>query len=343
MERYGIKRNVLEQMKPKSRCELSVLVEEFFALQPWRHVNDHIIGLRGNYGLRFASIMGSGGMEFGLLLLKGWDGYRVLRGIVEGEGDSAVMQNATLLSLSIERPEDYPPRFAAYAKRRDLRAVHGMGQPLVMVKTPRMIAKTPTSADEALLCESLAALVELARDNRLRMAKRRLRARKALVFGRGKTERWQPVWITIPHEPVVPPVEHLTEANRTACQSLPRLQARYLAAFHAGGLSIQGEIPRLLVVLDETTDKVLDTCVMKEHPRMLRDLLAALLRIFQGRNVMRQSGLPYELLTNSKLLYDLIKRDVSQLGIRVVYSRQVPHLEFVLEDFFRFLERRSHG
>lgn len=343
MEQYGIEGNVREQMKPKSRCELSVLVEEFFALQPWRHVDDHIIGLRGSRGLHFASIMGSGGTEFGLLLLKGWDGYRVLRGVVEGEGDAAAMQNAALLSLSMERPEDYPPRFAAYAKRRDLRAVHGMGQPLVMVKTPRMIAKTPTSTDEALLCESLAALVELVRDNRLRMAKRRLRTREAFVFERGKTEKWQPVWIAIPHEPVVPPVEHLTEADRTACQSLPRFQTRYLAAFHAGGLSIQGEIPRLLVMLDETTGKVLDTRVMKEHPKMSRDLLAALLQIFQGRNAMQQSGLPQELLTNSKLLYDLVKRDVSQLGIRVVYRRQVPHLEFVLEDVLRFLDRRSHG
>ena len=330
-------------MKPQSPSKLATLVEGFFTLQPWRHVEDHIIGLRGNCGLRFASVMGSGGMEFGVLLLKGWEGYRILRGIVEGESDADAMQSVQMLSLSIERPKDYPPRFAAYARRQGLHAVKGVGQPLVMVKTPRMIAKTPTEADEALLCESLTALVELARDNKLRLARRRLRAREALVFERGETGTWQPAWLAIPPEPAMPPVEQLAEADRTACQALPRLQTRYLAAFHAGGLSIQGEIPRLLVMLDETTDTVLDTRVLKERPRMSREILATLLQIFQGRNAMQQPGLPRELLTNSKLLYDLLKRDVSQLGVRVVYNRQVPHLEFVLQDFFRFLDRRPSG
>lgn len=312
-------------------------------LQPWQQAEDHIIGLRGNCGLRFASIMGSSGMEFGVLLLKGWEGYRILRGIVEGESDADAMQNVEMLSLSIERPEDYPPRFTAYARRRGLHPVKGMGQPLVMVKTSRMIAKTPTAADEALLCESLGALVELARDNNLRLVRRPLRAREARVFERGETGAWKPAWLAIPPEPVMPPVEQLTEADRAACQSLPRLQTRYLAAFHAGGLSIQGEIPRLLVMLDETTDKVLDTRVLKERPKMSRDLLAALLRVFHGQNAMQQPGLPRELLTNSKLLYDLLKRDVSQLGVRVVYKREVPHLEFVLQDFFRFLNRCPSG
>ena len=335
-------------MTPESPNEFSALVEAFFALQPWQHVEDQIIGLRGNCGLRFASIMGSGGREFGALLLKVWEGYSILRGIVEGEGDADTMQSAKLLSLSIEHPEDYPPQFAAYAKRRGLHAVKGMGQPLVMVKTPRMVAKTPTAADEALLCESLAALVELARGNRLKLARRRLRARQALVFEREKTGAWQPTWVVIPPEPALPPVEQLTQADRTVCQTLPRLQSRYLAAFHAGGLSIRGEIPRLLVVLDEATDKVLDTRVLREHPKMSRDLLTALLRVFQGQNAVKQSGLPQALLTNSKLLYDFIKRDISRLGIRVVYNRQVPHLEFVLQDFFRFLDRRpqygrAHG
>ena len=330
-------------MKLQSPSELAALVEEFFALQPWRHVEDCIIGLRGNCGLRFASVMGSGGMEFGVILLKGWEGYRILRGIVEGESDADAMQSVEMLSLSIERPEDYPPRFTAYARRRGLRPVKGMGQPLVMVKTPRKIAKTPTAADEALLCESLAALVELARDNNLRLVRRPLRAREALVFEREKTGTWQPARLAIPAEPAMPPVEQLTKADRATCQSLPRLQTRYLAAFHAGGLSIRGDIPRLLIVLDERTDKVLDTRVLKERPKMSRELLGALLRIFQGRNAMQQSGLPHALLTNSKLLYDLIKRDVSQLGIRVVYRRQVSHLEFVLQDFLQCLERRPHG
>lgn len=322
----------------KANVRLAELVEAFFAARPWEQLEDQVFGLRVGSEHCFAGLMGSAGREFGVLLVKGWAGYRLLRGMLDGDLDDATtIQDANLLALSIDQPHTIPHKFTTYAKRHGLQKVPGFGQPIIMVKRPRRSAVLPTAHDKVMLCKWLSALVELAQLDALQPARRR-RQRSVLIFERNESGTLHPTWVPIPEAPPQPIEELLSEEARLTCEPLPRLPGRYLVAFHAGDLSIRGEVPRLLIVVDESQDKILHSAVFNEAPGMPREVFDALLRVFHGRNAMKQPGLPTELVTNSKLFYDLFKRDLARLRIRVACAARVPHLDFVLEEFFTFLE-----
>lgn len=66
-------------MQDEIHKELFVISENFFKIQPWQLLDDcDIFGLflRDKDELYFSSIMGSGEMEYGVLFLKGWEGFQ---------------------------------------------------------------------------------------------------------------------------------------------------------------------------------------------------------------------------------------------------------------------------
>ena len=123
-------------MKGSPRQPLSDLVEAFFTAQPWRQIGNQPFGLAfvGDPSTYFASVMGSGGLEHGLFMVRGWDSYHLLRGMLKKDVDeNTARQGIELFSVSAE-PE-LPPRMSAYARRRGLREIpgwfglaHGCGQ-----------------------------------------------------------------------------------------------------------------------------------------------------------------------------------------------------------------------
>jgi hypothetical protein len=80
-----------------------------------------VFGLRRSpEQLNFAAIMGSGGMEYGALLIRGWEGYWAIQGMIEEALDyTTATQDAHLLSLSIERAKEIPGKFLTYARAKN--------------------------------------------------------------------------------------------------------------------------------------------------------------------------------------------------------------------------------
>ena len=112
---------------------LAAVVQAFYAARPWRDVDDHVFGLRCGDQLVFVGLMGSGGREHGVLLVKGWDGYAALSGMLSGDlDDQTAIQQVDLLSLSTEATDELPLPIRQYATRQRLPVIPALGKAIVI-------------------------------------------------------------------------------------------------------------------------------------------------------------------------------------------------------------------
>jgi hypothetical protein len=312
----------------------------FFAEKPWRQIGNQPFGLAfvGDPSTYFASIMGSGGMEYGLFMVRGWDSYHLLRGMLKKDVDeNTARQGIELFSVSAEL--ELPPRMSEYARRRGLREIPGLGWPMAAVKRPHRVSEPPDPSDERILCRCLEALVHLAQTGQLQLA-RRGRRKAVLVFEvkrEGPTLSILPSWKPIPAPPPLTPIPRLTEELRERLSRLPRLSRPYLIGFDAGGIAIGGEIPRMLLIYDAERDKiVLGEFALPSEPDMLEKTFRLLTAAFEGVNLLQQRGIPAEIQTDSKLFYDHFKGDLSRLGIRLLCLPELPQLDALRAHFSAF-------
>ncbi|MBI3615351.1 MAG: hypothetical protein HY211_02425 [Candidatus Omnitrophica bacterium] len=322
------------------RQPLSDLVEAFFAAQPWRQIGNQPFGLAlANDPLAyFASIMGSGGMEHGLFMVKGWESYHLLRGMLKKEVDeNTARQGIELLSVSAEA--ELPPRMSAYARRKDLKEIPHLGWPMVAIKRPHQVSEPPDPADEGSLCRCLEVLVHLAKTGQLQLAGRK-RRKAILVFEakwEGPTLSVLPSWKPIPTPPPLASVSRLTEELRRRLSRFPRLSRSYLIGFDAGGVSVRNEIPRMLLIYDLERDKiVLGEFLLPSEPDMLGKTFHLLTAAFEGYNLLQQRGIPSEIQTDSKFFYDHFKSDLSHLGIRLLCLPALSPLDALRAHFSAF-------
>lgn len=325
----------------KRHRPLSELVGAFFAAKPWRQIGNQPFGLAflDDDSTYFASIMGCGGMEHGLFMVKGWDSYHVLHGMLKKDiDDDTARQEIDMISVSAE--VELPPRWLEYARRRGLREIPGLGWPMVSVKRPHRVGEPPGPADERNLCRCLGVLVHLAQKGRLRSAERE--RRKAVLVFEVKTERATlsvlPSWKPIPTPPPLTPIPRLTEGLRERLSRLPRLSRPYLIGFDAGGIAVGREIPRMLLIYDPERDKiVLAEFLLPSEPDMLEKTFRLLTAAFEGVNPLQQRGIPAEIQTDSKLFYDHFKGDLSRLGIRLLCLPELRPLTALREGFSAFV------
>lgn len=322
--------------------ELASLVGAFFSARPWEQIGNEIFGLSFGDGdcLYFASVMGSGGMEYGALIVKGWEGYRLLQGMCDNDFDEhTAIEGLDFISVSLEPKEDIPPALAAYARRKNLRAVPHLGSPMVTVKGPGRVSTIPKPPQERALCSCLEALTHLARTGQFGSAGEE---RKGFVriFEVGQSQghlsaegRWEPRPLRQP-----PASERRLDGNLMERLSrLPRLDRPYLVGFHAGSIAVKDQIARVLMVYDEQQDKIIIGQVFLPEKGMLDEAFQTLMAAFEGNNLLGQRGLPAEIHTDSRLLYDHFKQDLAGLGIRLLCVPELPGLTALREHFLAFL------
>ncbi len=328
---------------PEKSPELAPLVGAFFSACPWEQIGNEIFGLSFGDGgrLYFASVMGSGGMEYGALIVKGWEGYSLLQGMCDNDFDEhTAIEGLDFLSVSLEPKGDIPPALAAYARRKNLRAVPRLGSPMVTVKRPGRISTVPTPSQERALCSCLEALTHLARTGQLELAGEE---RKGFVYifeiGQGQEQlsmegRWEPR----PLGPSLISERRLDGDLKKRLSRLPRLARPYLVGFHAGSIAVKDQIARVLLVYDEQQDKIITGQVFLPGKGMLDGVFKTLMVAFEGNNLLGQRGLPAEIHTDSKLLYDHFKQDLAEMGIRLLCVPELPGLTALREHFLAFLE-----
>lgn len=326
--------------------ELASLIGAFFSARPWEQIGNEIFGLsfEGDDRLYFASVMGSGGMEYGVLIVGGWEGYRFLQGMCDKDFDEhTAIEALDLISVSLEPKGDIPEAFAAYSRRKGLQAVPRLGFPMVTMKRPGRVSTVPTPFQERALSSCLEALTHLAKTGQLGLAGGE---RKGFVYifevsqghqGQLSTRgKWEP------RPPAPSPVSErrLDENLRARLSRLPRLARPYLIGFHAGSIAVKGQSARVLLVYDEQRDKIVTGQVFVPEKGMLEEAFQVLVAAFEGNNPLGQQGLPVEIRTDSKFFYDHFKQDLAELGIQLLCVPELQGLTALREHFLAFLESR---
>ena len=328
-------------MRDEIHKELFVISEDFFKIQPWQLLDDcDILGLflRGKDELYFASIMGSGGMEYGVLFLKGWEGFKILSDTVKGDMDhDTMMNNSHTLSLTLSHRDDVSQNLIRYHTKYNRNITSSMPFPLFQVKEPQKVFKPPRDTDAQTLCLCIKAIIKLIKSDLLE-AKTLRKGDKTRRFE--VTEKDGDVHITSRYENIVtlkskPKTLKIDDTTLNQLKALPKLQTIYNVAAPAGMVAIRDRIPRVFFIHDERRDCILVMQVFYER-ELEAGAFGILKDVFLGKNFLKQRGLPDEIKTDSRLFYDHFKQILASLGVRVVCVESIPKVEEIIEGFQNF-------
>ncbi len=326
--------------------KLFLVIEEFFSLQPWKVVaSEDIFGiyLKDKDQLYFASLMGSGGLEYGILFLKGWRGYHSLVALSQADMDTDTMANTNyLLSVSLWQKDRLPSAFSNYYKKYNPSPERIKPHYWITAKEPGKIFTPPKDVEAEVLFLCLKSLVLLIRkrllkeevffkDNRVKIFE---------VVSEGEEPK-----ITSYYREIENPLDTVSsfkidKETFELLSSLPRLSNIYNLSAHSGLFSIKERYPCLFCVHDEMNDKILLLCFIYEE-RLKEESFRLLKGVFLGKNTMRVKGLPREIRTDSRLLYDTFKDILASLKIRVICLEYLPKIEKIIQGLRRFSMGRS--
>ncbi len=328
-------------MKDAIHKQLFLIVEELFRIKPWNTVdNKSIFGIYLKDGdlLYFVSIMGSSGMEYGALLMQGWEGYQALVNISTNDIDRDTIVNVShLLSVSLSHSDELPKGFVAYNKKYSVNP--GAAKPLywITAKDPGKIFHPPNNSEARIFYLCLEVIVGLARKNMFQ-PEDFIRGNEIRIFDvtRGK----ETVQITSRYERIkTSEMADLTfevnEKTLSQLKLLPRLPTVYNMAATSGLISIRQAMPRVVIIHDDLADILLVMGIASEK-RAKEDAFRILKEVFLGKNFLKVKGLPQEIRTDSRLLYDSFKQTLASLGIRMVCVEFIPKIEEIVKGFHRF-------
>jgi hypothetical protein len=324
------------------------VAESFFNARPWDVLdNEDVFGLslKGKNELCFVCIMGGGGMEYGALFMKGWEGYKALSEMADDEDDDALMNTTSYYSVSLSHKDDVHPKLIKYHKRFYPHISSKKPFPCFMVKEPLKVFKVPTDKDAELLCLYLKTVIELEHKGLLEPETFK-KGNKIIVFEVAEEDTG--INITPRYEEVVeakatPKAFKIDELTLNRLKALPKLQTVYNIAAPAGMFAVRDKTPRLFLVHEDKSDLVLAVHVCYEKS-FAKDAFTVMKEVFSGNSFNKQVGLPQEIRTDSRYLYDLFKQVLASLGIRVVCTKSIPKINKLKDSMMLHLKphRQSH-
>ena len=337
------KRNTIS--KDNVHRELFLISEGLFKLKPWDMVgNEDIFGLyiKGQNQLYFVCIMGSGGIEYGLLLMQGWKGYLALADASSCDIDHDTLTNAShLLSVSLCRKDELPPGFTSYYKRYDPYFNYSRKYFYwISAKEPGKVFRPPKDDEAQILYLYIKAIIELTakgqlqpqtfkKTNKIRIFDIILENNDIQIISRYEN-------IMIP-KPLLKTV-NIDEETLKQLKSLPRLPTIYNMAAPSGMVAIKDIIPRIFFIHDEKTDIILIMQAIYEE-NLIEDAFNLLKDVFLGKNFLKLKGLPKEIRMDSRLLYDSFKEILASLEIRVVCVEHIPKVREIINGMQQFNPR----
>lgn len=322
-------------MQDNIHKELFLIAEEFFELKPWEFLEDcDIFGLslKDKGELYFASIMGSGGIEYGALFMKGWQGYQMLADSANAEEDKDIMINRShLLSVSLAPKDDLHPDFIRYHKRY---APHINSHlfPCFMAKEPLKVFKPPQDKQAQSLYLCIRAIIELVNKNLLNPETFR-KGNKIKIFE--VNQEGKNIHIILRYKNIVSPKPKSTpleidEEALSQLKALPKLKTVYNIAAPAGIVAVRDKMPRIFFIHDDVKDFILAGQALYEE-NLEKEAFSILKEVFLGKNFLKQKGLPQEVRTDSKYLYDYFKQILAFLGIKIICVDSIPKIKEIIE------------
>lgn len=323
------------KMQDSIHKKLFLIAEEFFKLKPWEFLEDcDIFGLflKDKSELYFASVMGSGGMEFGALFMKGWQGFKMLADSANAEEDKDIMINRShLLSVSLSRKDDLHPDFIRYHKRYAPH-INSNQFPCFMAKEPLKVFKPPQDNEAHILYLCIRAIIELINKNLLdpENFKKGNRIKIFEVSQEGTNIHIIPRYKNIVSPKPKSTTLEINEEILRQLKALPKLQTIYNIAAPAGIVAVKDKMPRIFFIHDEVKEFILAGQALYEE-NLEKEAFDILKDTFLGKNFLKQKGLPQEVRTDSKYLYDYFKQILSSLGIRIICVESIPKIKEIIE------------
>lgn len=332
-------------MENRLDSELVEWAHKFLKMAVWRELNDS-----DNFCIQhdsfkkpaFISIMGKAGISYGLSIWRGLRSYLLLQGLINGDIDrDTAFSEGDLLCIGKCKNSEMPAKFKRYLANAGYKDIHSDELPLIYVLPPYKEARAPSKADARYLLFCVRTTVDLYLDGRLR--ENRFKPGNSLLtfFLRDsgdKTRAEEKYVVYAIDRGLSRPIE-LDSQEHATLRSLGKNNSTYLISYFIGPFSIQDRMPRLLLVYDKEKDKILFVEVF-EGGEPLENVNRKLISVFKGKNPLGRKGLPKQIITDSKYLYDSTKKYLARLGIRVVCSENVPELEAIKEDFIGFMKNK---
>jgi len=284
----------------------------------------------------YASIMGGGGQEFGILLGKGNAGLVSLARLASGESDGGcALFSCDLLSISAETGPT-PPWYRKIAKeaiggRKGLRDV-----PMVFVMG-RGDERRGARADELrLLSAAMDAIVGLVERDEFRPSsfvpgERMLRivlgkeggfeVKQARPAGRGLSVR----------------AARIPAKRLAALRALPRLERMYLVSCALTPIFIKDDQVRLLIVYDTDLGMALNGLPVRSDS--IDEAAERFFDILDGKNLGGLKGLPQGVITDTRFFYDGMEEILVDLEIQSAFAIEIPELSEVRD----FMNRTLSG
>jgi hypothetical protein len=101
--------------------------------------------------------------------------------------------------------------------------------------------------------------------------------------------------------------------------------------------AVRDKTPRLFLIHEDKSDLVLAAHACYEKS-FAKDAFTVMKEVFSGNSFNKQIGLPQEIRTDSKYLYDLFKQVLASLGIRVVCAKSIPKINKIIDNMRLHLE-----
>jgi hypothetical protein len=328
-------------MKDEIHKQLFLIVKDLFRVNPWNIAeNEDLFGicLKDSGQLYFVSIMGSAGIEYGALLMQGWKGYHSLANVATNDIDHDTMPNVShFLSVSLCHRDELRRGFAAYNKKYDDN--YSTEKPFywIAAKEPEKVFHPPKDNEAEILYLCLKAIVELTQKSMLQ-PKDFIRGDEIKIFDVIKEN--EVLQITSRYECIkTSETANLTfKADENALnqlKSLPQLPAIYNLSAPSGMISIRQTVPRIVIIHDDVKDVILVMEIAPEK-RVEEDAFRILKETFLGKNFLKTKGLPREIRTDSRLLYDSFKQILVPLGVRMVCVESIPKIKEIIKKFHSF-------
>jgi hypothetical protein len=337
-------------MKPAIRKELAEAARLFWQRQPWRRLED-----THNFGFRYAEtgqlacavVLGNAGIEYGLTLYLGAQGFEVARQLAEDEMDrEGLGYHVDFLSLAFSNAEDVPK--AVRKQKYVIGEIDSKGYvmlPTAMRKRPGVLAELPDDTDARFLARALRAVTRLVSAGRLKPERLMNRA-KMPVFVLPPTEK-----APILEEPPPAAESNPSGARVAALELSPELQAKIASKPGKGTLmatltlvpaSVEGQQARMLLVYDPDTDKALDSQIYV-GAGAARDAGFRFLRLLAGEEAAttgRPVPRPEEIWTDCLEFSRSLEHALAAAGIRILCMERVEELDRLREKFREHLDRR---
>ncbi|HRU06483.1 MAG TPA: hypothetical protein P5137_12005 [Candidatus Brocadiia bacterium] len=318
-------------------------VLEFHARGLWREWENEecfAVVVPGEEYPMYASVMGQGGEEFGLMLFRGEDAARNLVEMLNGDPrDLDMPDEVAFMGFSMSLFSEVPPFARSFLKKAQVPCRRDSLVPFLVVQEPGKCLRG-VLPDEVLKLLFVLKGVLKAHEEGL------LKPDSILCAETVQT-------LVVDGDPLAPqatvesrPNDGMRSSNIVKLpnvpndlRGLPRLAGRWIIGYERLPVAIDADdrTVRMIVVADEKTEMILAAEAIRGG---ISEAVETVYDVFRGDNSTKTAGIPDEILVAHRGLFNALAPTLKALGVPNRYEPGMPLLEEILDEL---LERLDEG